>query len=280
MKNKNLITMLILSAIIIFFIPQSVHADMGPKPSATIYVKNFKSQSYYLDLLTKDGVIKYENFENHHVYTNDIKEMPFYKYNKGGWMATHIRNSFLHGSLKGEYNEKKGFMVHRFSYRDVPNTFKIIVQYENGDLVVSDVITPKQFNAKVLLDLETGKVTKVPLFSHDLIYFLSLILLTVILELIIAGLLKFKRYRLIIKVNVLTQLILHSILVYMFDIISYKAWYMVFLMLELLVVTIEFYIYSFYSKEYSKSKLLKYTLSANFTTFIIGLLMKLDLKLL
>jgi hypothetical protein len=279
MKSKNLITMLILSVIIILFIPQSVHADMGPKPSVTIFVKNFKSQSYYLDLLTKDSGIQYEDFYDYYVYVNDIKEMPFYKYNEGGWMATHIRNPFLHGSLKGEYNEKKGFMVHSFSYRDVPKTFKIIVQYENGDLVVSDVITPRQFNAKVLLDLETGKVTKIPLVSYDLLYFLFLIVLTVILELIIAGLFKFKKYMLIIKVNILTQLILHSILVYMFDIISYKAWFIVFLILELLVVIIEFYIYSFYSKEYNRSKLLKYTLCANFTTFIIGLLMKSGLKL-
>jgi hypothetical protein len=157
-------------------------------------------------------------------------------------MATHIRNSLLFGSLNGEYNEKTGYMVHRFSYLAVPNTFKIIVQYENGDLVISDVITPKQFNAKVLLDLETGKVTKVRQVSYSLFYFLLLISLTVILELIIAGLFKFKKYRLIVKVNVLTQLILHSILVYMFDIISYKAWYLLFLMLELLVVIIEFYI--------------------------------------
>lgn len=272
MKNKNIIKMLILSVIISFFIPQVVHADMGPKPSVTIYVKNFKSKSYYLDLLTKDSGIKYEDFNTHLFYTDEIKEMPFYKYNENGWMATHIRNFLLFGGLEGHYDEKTEFMVHRFSYHAVPNTFKIIVQYENGDLIVSNAITPGQFNAKVLLDLETGKVTKVPQVSYGFFYFLCLIALTVIIELLIAKLFKFKDYILIIIVNILTQLVLHYTLVSMYKIISYKTWYMVFLLLELLVVIAEFSIYSFFSKEYSKSKLLTYTIIANIVTFIIGLL--------
>lgn len=256
-----------------FITTQTVYADIGPKPSITIYVKNYKNQSYFLDLLTKNEYIKYTDFNNHNKYSDDIKNMPFYKYNEGGWMSTHIRQHLLFGDLKGEYDEKTGFMVHTYSYRDVPNIFKIIVQYENGDLVVSNVITPMQFNAKIVLDLETGKVSKVPQISYGFFYFLFLIILTVILELVIAKLFKFKRYKLIIKANIFTQLLLHFILVYTFNIINYRMWNTEFLTLEVLIVILEFLIYKIFAKEYSWKKLLIYTCTANVVTFVLGVLM-------
>lgn len=272
MKYNKIIKILMIPIIIILLIPQTVYADMGPKPSITIYVKNYKNRTYYLDLLTKNNNIRYTDFNDHGKYSNDIKNMPFYKYNEGGWMATHIRKQLLYGHLKGEYNEKTGFIIHRYYYHAIPKTFKIIVQEENGDLLVSNVITPMQFNAKVLLDLQTGKVTKIPQISYGFYYFLILIVLTVIIELLIAILFKFKSYKLIIKANILTQLILHFILVYTFDIMNYKTWYTEFLILEVLVILIEFLIYRIFSKNYSWKKLLIYTCTANIVTFILGLL--------
>lgn len=272
MKDARIIKMLIIS-VLLMMISQTAYADIGPKPSLTIYVKNYKNQSYYLDVLTKGDRLKYSDYANHSRENLDVRDMPLYKYNEDGWLATHVREQLLYGSLEGEYNEETGYIVHRFSYHEVPKTFKVIVQYEDGEIVVSNVITTRQFWSEVSLDLGSGKVSEIPHVSYSFQQFIFLIVLTVIVELFIAILFKIKEYKLITKVNILTQLLLHFILLVTFSILNCRVWYYEFYLLEILIVFIEFYFYKTYLKNYNGKKLLVYSIAANMVTFVTGLIM-------
>ena len=271
MKDIRILKTLIIS-ILLMMISQTVYADIGPKPSLTIYVKNYKNQSYYLDVLTKGDRLKYSDYASHRRENVDVKNMPLYKYNEDGWMATHVREALLYGDLEGEYNEETEYMVHRFSYHEVPKTFKIIVQYEDGEIVVSNVINTKQFWSEVSLDLSTGKVSDIPHVSYSFLQLIFLIILTVIIELFIAILFKIKEYKIIIKVNILTQLILHFILLVTFGKLNCRVWYYEFYLLEILIVFIEFYFYRIYLKNYTSKKLFIYSVVANIITFVTGLI--------
>ena len=154
----------------------------------------------------------------------------------------------------------------------VPKTFKVIVQYEDGEIVVSNVITTKPFWSAVTLDLSTGKVSEIPHVSYSILKFIFLIILTVIIELVIAMLFKIKEYSLIIKVNIFTQLLLHFILLFTFGKLNSSIWYCEFYLLEILIVFIEFGFYKIYLKDYNSKKLFIYSVVANVTTFITGLI--------
>lgn len=253
-------------------IPQTVYADVAPKPSLTIYVKNYKNQSYYLDVLTKGDRLKYSDYGYHADDPKDIREMSIYKYNKDGWLATHLREHLLFVELKGKYDKKTGYMVHSYGYHEVPKIFKVIVQYEDGQVVVSNEITTKQFWADVTLDLKTGKVSEIPHVSYTFMHFIFLIVLTVLIEVFIAIPFKIKPYGIIVDANIITQIFLHIILLVTFYLLNCTFWYILLYFLEILIVFIEFLIYKRNLEGYSTRTLLTYSFVANMITFLVGLI--------
>jgi len=94
----------------------------------------------------------------------------------------------------------------------------------------------------------------------------------VVIELVIAIFFKIKIYKLIIKVNILTQILLHLILVLTFYNFDSTIWYIEFYILEISIVFIEFFFYKSYIKNYNLKKLFIYSVVANITTFIFGLI--------
>lgn len=286
-KQKYLIRTLIFLILLVLFIPLYASADIGPKPSVTIYLKNFKTTSYKLDLLVKEGYngLKYEDFNKNKNYPESYKDMPLYKYRENGWIAEHIRNNLLFGSLDGKLNKDTNLMEHYFFYYGVPETFKIIIQYDNGETYVSKEFTPKQFNAEIVLDLANDEIYKVPMAVRDLRYPLILLVLTIAIELIVAIFFKIKPKKIVLLANVLTQPVLQLLMYLSFRFISYKAAYVTFYIMEIAIVFIEYLIYKRYinpnNKEYtftqtpapSKKKLFIFSLTANLLTFIVGLLM-------
>jgi hypothetical protein len=176
-------------------------------------------------------------------------------------------------------------MEHHFSYFAVPETFKVIIQYDNGEMYVSKVLTPKQFNAEVVLDLAADEIYKIPMAVRDLWYAFKLLTLTVIIELIVSIFFRIKPKKLILFANIITQPALQLLMYLAFRFISYKTAYIVFYVMEIAIVFIEYLIYKRYihpnNKEYaftqtpspSKRKLFIFSLTANLLTFIAGLLM-------
>jgi len=264
--------------LLLFFVfPAAALADAGPKPSITVYVKNMATQTYYLDLLVKGDDNLYNKFNDR--YPESYKELPIYKYREGEWMAKQIRERTLFGSLNGSYREDIDMMVHKFTYFGVPKTFKIIIQYENGEIYKTDEITPNMFFANVVLDLKTGEIhvvkgsyvgyisNKINLLRTVLIY----MLVTILAELITAIPFKIKYPKVIVLANLFTQIILHSVLITLFYSRYYSIIYDAFLLSELLILFIEYFIYKRFTTGISWKKLLAYTFTANFITYTIGL---------
>lgn len=112
----------------------SVFADLGPKPTLDIVVNGVPEGKYYLDLLSKSDNLTYDKLNSK--YSEEYKSMPLYKYNEDGWLATHIREYLLFGTLEGK-SDGVTPKYHNFTYFGVPKLFKVIIQLESGELFVS-----------------------------------------------------------------------------------------------------------------------------------------------
>ncbi len=94
--------------------------------------------------------------------------------------------------------------------------------------------------------------------------------LTVIIELLIALAFKIRRFKLIVIVNISTQLLLHIILLTTFYTTLYRYSDIIFKCTEVAILFIEFLIYSLFIKDRKKPFIFLYTFIANLTTFLIG----------
>lgn len=208
MKKKTLF--LVISLVFIMIIICTIsNADMGPKPSIKIYLKNMIGEDYYVDLLTQDI----------RAYANEYENEPFAKYNIDGWYATSIREPLLWGDVEGNAEH-----MHSFSYFGVPVEFKIIVQKSNGELIVSRYIERTKFNAEYTFDVKTGLVTdyivksdSIMAYITSILYILLPLLITIVVEFYIAKKIMGEQDKLFIKlagINIFTNLILQFALWY------------------------------------------------------------------
>jgi hypothetical protein len=265
------ITSALLLLLILF--PVTASADMGPKPSVTINVRNFESQSYKLDLLVKesDTSLKYENFNKR--YPETLKDTAIYKYREGGWIAAHIRDSILWGSLTGTIDTSGNIMVHKFSYFGVPKTFKVIMEYDNGKVLVSDEITPGQFNAQVVYDAKSNKIYTIPNNMQDMINPIKLTVITILIELLLALIFRISPLWLVVLVNFLTQVILQAFMYGTYYIVSPESIDITFLVLEVIIPFVEYLLYKKFARPVNKKRLISYVITANIITLIVGILM-------
>lgn len=103
---------------------------------------------------------------------------------------------------------------------------------------------------------------------------LKCIVITCIIELIIAVIFKIYNYKVILAVNVATQLLLHIVMVNIFYIFRpiYRYGNQIFTVTELVIFVLEYLLYCKFIKDKKKYILLGYVLTANFATYFIGLL--------
>ena len=82
----------ILLALFLLLIPTVVYADIGPKPSITINLKNMKGTNYKIDLLSdcstkKDEIVSvYSSYKDEPIYINIMKEI---------YMLLHLEISYF-----------------------------------------------------------------------------------------------------------------------------------------------------------------------------------------
>lgn len=263
---------------IIFLVPITTYADMGPKPSLKIYVKN-APEDYYLDILIKQGT---DDEEKVNQGREEYFDLPLYQYQEDGWAAGFVRNPRMYGGLTGEKSESTGLMVHDFGYMGLPDTFKIIVQKADGSLLISNQITPGEYNAVVLFDYNTRQVqviqgmqssilgSKLELLKMLVITMIS----TIIVESIIGKLFGVGPYSVIIVANIITQVILHTVLIGLFYLGLAQWTSMAFIMLEVLVVWLEYLFYKRYlicCSQTQPVEIIKYyVIIANITTATMG----------
>ncbi len=282
-KTILIVTLLLIFLLNIPLFAPIASADIGPKPSVTIYVENFESKDYMLDLLVPEDYIYFDDQGFNHKYPENLKESPLYKYNEDGWRAAHIRTSLLDGSLYGDYDEQTGLMIHRFGYVGTPSAFKIIAQTNTGELITSNTVEPRQFDAEIKFNLQNGdvkilnkdlmsKIKDLLLYNHHkgTDQFLLRVLLTVFIELLIAVLIfRIKNWAVISITNIVTQLILNVTIYMMFYFTT--NYILTLVLIESIVIGLEFMVYFKFIPAINRRKLFVYTLTANIVSLLTGL---------
>ncbi len=245
--------------LLLAFIPTFVLADTGPKPTINVTLKNMKDSNYLIDLMSDfsnkenliDGIV--ERY-------NDYKERNIYTYHEDNWYATAIRDFLLWGNIEGNSTHE-----HSFTYFGVPSEFKVIIEFSDGTLKVSEKIQKTSFNFDVTIDVNDMKVISKTEDKNSVWNFIKIIALTIVVETLIAFLFKTGKYYFIAVVNLITNACLQLAMMYLVTVSNY-IWY--FIGFELIVVGLE---YLFYIKnlKISKTKILIYTLVANLVTAIL-----------
>ncbi|MGO1581069.1 MAG: hypothetical protein ACTHWZ_06650 [Peptoniphilaceae bacterium] len=272
---------------LIFFLtiittPNIVRADVGPKPSLEIIVSGIEGD-YYLDLLVKDKS-EYLNKELSEGEKESLESLYNYE-DKRGYHPALLKGTRLPllGELKGT-KDKDNTYSHKFSYVGTPEKFKIAILTKDKTLIISDQINSKHFNSIVEFNLEgekldgdilysIGKVKEIIPIKDMTINFIGRLLLTLFIELGLALLFGFSfkgSGKLILKVNILTQVILNIGILFTNLYYGMMAALTTFILMEILIIIFETNIYLKYIKEKTKLTRIIYGILANLTTLFIG----------
>lgn len=266
MKNKIMLFIIILVSIII---PINVFADTGPKPSIEVNVKNLKTSNYLVDLFVydKDG----ENYKSEADYNgggltqeqiNKLHELNF-----DNWISSGTRwgKYIMFADCAG--NEK---FQNNFGYFGTPTRYKIvIVNNDTGEVKISKEIVRKEFNSVVTIDYDDMKAveTNTNIFKTFIIAAIVLIL-TIVIELVIALLFKTNNYITIAITNLISNVLLQTLLL-----LFTNSYLKLFIIGEILVIGAELLVYMLRFKKISKAKTIIYTLTANLATILVTLLL-------
>lgn len=187
-----------------------------------------------------------------------------YNMDYDGWISSCMRNSLLWGKCAGNIEHE-----HFFNYFGTPDTYRVvIINNDTGETKITDVINRTDFQSNITIDIDTmGVVTKAS-SSRIIKTFAIALILTIVVEIIIALIMKIKNIKTIFITNLITNIILQLSLIYI------PIPYMItFIIMEILVILSEYLIYKKYFSDITKNKIISYTLIANiisaFLTFIV-----------
>ena len=266
MKKIMIFIMLLISIVVI---PTNVFADTGPKPSIDVTIKNLNTTNYILDLFVYDKE-KAKKDEGPSVWgsigltEDEIQEL--YKLNYDGWISSSTRAGLIiFSDCKGNKDYHNSF-----GYFGTPEVYKIvIINKDTGEIKISDKIVRKEFNSEVTVDYNDMKVveTNTNIFKTFIIVGLALIL-TIAIELLIALLFKTKNYITIAITNLISNVLLQTLLL-----IFTSNYTPVFIIGEILVIGSELLVYLLRFKNISKCKTVVYTLVSNLTTILVTFLL-------
>lgn len=256
----------------------TVYADVGPKPSIEIIASNMPDEICYMDLLINypdDDVFK--NIRNTDNYDSDMFNTLF-DYNEDGWRPALVTGTKvpLHGDII--CNVKSGKCHMDYSYRGVPDKFKIIVVTKSNKIVVSNIIERKAFDSRVYFDYSTGIAREDSLI---LLYFEQFVLtlsLTLLIEGLILILFNFsirKNYKPFIIINLITQILLTLVVVRNMITNGTMIALLIYFLFEIVILLIEVKSFSVYLLEHTIHRRKIYAVVANVISFITGVIIML-----
>ena len=251
-----------------------IKADTGPKPYVTIEIKG-NTQGYYMTLLAKsESSGPYSSNEEYHEDMDAI-DVKFNTYSKGD----EFYYWFVYESIEdGEFH---------WGYYP-PSTFKILIYDSINDRFITDnkEYTRESFETLLKLTLNNGgevpfTVTKSSNYTLKIILgFVLRLMICLGIELGVAFLFKFKKkqYLVIIGANILTQVVLNSILASIIYSLGMSYWLIipVYIFLEVAILFVEWLLYVLFINKVNKDnvmagyKLFLYSLSANAASLVLG----------
>lgn len=272
---KRISVLMLITIILSYGFILDANADVGPKPSLEIIVKNPPQSEYYLDLLvdySSDHL--YENIRNSEGYSAEMYDI-LKKYNVDGWrpaLATGTRVP-LFGKLTGE--KKGNNMVHNFSYVGVPDRFKVILVTSGNEVIVSEnIVERKAFKSTVYFDLGTKKLSEKCAVLAYILQFLSTCSLTLIIEGLILLLFRFsmkQNWKTFLIINIITQVLLTAVIYSATYKLGAFAALLLYMPFELVIFIGEAILFVRYLKQHSRRRRVMFAITANILSFIIGL---------
>lgn len=264
MKKRFLLTFIIF---LLFALPLTVFADMGPKPTLTVNVKNPPEELYYLDLLIENNRPDYVIPE-----TDNEMVMLLYSYVNEGWIpALQDKDRMVTGDPVGK-RMLSGIMSHEFGYMP-PDRFRIIIVTKSGDVTVTDVITTNSFHSEVTFDYATGKIAEKVNLIAFIIQFIFTLTMTLLVEGILLSMFGFdmhRNYKVFLIINLITQIFLAfcmSTATFFFGL--FTGLYIQFILEPIILIT-ETIIYMFILKGHTKIRRVFYGITANLVSWIGG----------
>lgn len=271
---------LLICLVLIFSMPITARADIGPKPSVNITFTGIEGESYYGTLLSErrstgpasawDGKEGYPSWKPENEQ-NIWEKFIGYQDADGYYFLQEWWNCSESNQLNWTYYP--------------PTPFKILLYFPESDtFYVSPIYERYAFDSYFTVDLsdyDTDGISAVESydFTWELISLVARIVLTILLELAIALLFGYREkcaLGFLAIVNIITQVTLNVAL----NILNYHSGSMgftlAFIGMEIVVFVIEAIVYKTMLHRYSvaekvKSKGVSYALTANTASFAIGL---------
>lgn len=285
----------VLMACVLLFlaVPSTASADMGPKPSITVIVKNPPSGEYYMDLLRyyndENNVVS--NLKEYHQDQDNLYDQTklslLDNYNTDGWRSALVHGTRvpMFGKLTG--TNENGQIKHTFSYI-VPDEYKVILVTPDNRIAVSNKMKKETFRETVTLDYSTMnipsdgsegtfQVTKQSNIILDyLLQFLMTYLPTILIEGLILLLFRFSlkaNWKPFLLVNFITQVIMTFLLGTTLLKSGLVSCYFAFFPIEIGIIVAEAIAYSILLKEHTVKRRVSYAITANLASAAAGFLM-------
>ena len=279
MKEKLTQLIFVFLCLIMMF-PIGVSGDTGPKPSVRIQFKNMGDELCYGTLLSKE-----ESTGPARAWDGEEENINLDFVDRDIWEAfVNYEDSdgyyFLQWAWKVNDTKELSWTYYP------PNEFKVLLYYpETNTFISSDVCKRYAFDTYYTVDMDGIEIGSIKYdenlsgnqrlnmhksyeFKNEVKALVCRILITVVVEVLIGLLFKFRNKELlyILLINVITQIILNVLL----NVYTGYGYYFVYLLLELLVFAIEAIFYCFVFKK-KKWHCVFYALVANVSSFVIGL---------
>ena len=289
--KKTLLMILFIGLLSLTINVKDVNADFGPKPSLEVTILGV-DEDFHFDLLvyTTDNDLDPEwGLEYYSYYDEENFPTVLETYYDSDEYASY---TLFYSPATVRYSQF-GDEIDVFLMNYIaPSTFKLVIVMDDNDaIIVSEIMESSRFESKVTWDLSgvdlstsqsgVGKINGSIVgegytgrnWLVTTVNTILRVIATVAIELAILYQFKFRKRETFIRVgivNVITQVVL-SILVISAFLAGGTFFYIIALiLLEVVVLIVEFIAYLILIKAKSKWKLLLYVITANFASVILG----------
>jgi len=265
-RNLRSILLFLLAAVLL---AGTAFADTGPKPQLAVKVVSGPEEPYYLDLLAEGKGGNGLSQEERDALDQDMLSALLSAVPEG-WHACVTEGTGV--PIWGELTSEDG--VHTFGYVGVPETYRILVVTQSGEVWMSETLERKVLQASATLDWAAGTVKVPPVWVGYVLQFLAALVPTLVIEgvlLLVFGFQWKRSWRAFLLVNLVTQ---GALAVFMsFHIIrDGLGWWFLLLIVpaEVVIALVEAGLYRKLLQGRSRARAFAYGLTANAASALLG----------
>lgn len=271
---KKYLTVMVMLTVCFMLFPLTVFADMGPKPAETVTVTSPPDEPYYLDLLIRSPG-SHDNLESDTEYNEEMLAL-LHSFEDEGWYPALAGGTGapLFGDLTGE-EQPDGSMRHHFSYFGVPDTFRIILVTESGEVRTSDVITRTVLQSSTVYDYTDASEDRPVEWILFVRQFLATCIPTLVIELLLLMAFRFslkKNILPVLAVNLATQIFLSLTLGRQIVTGGPTMYFLMLIPLETVIFAAEMLAFIFLLQGQSRRRRAVYAFTANLASMAAGII--------